>query len=723
MIATTVSTKFIAVDQFSPVVKKMEGNLAGLTDRANTSLARQERLFRRLTPALGHATKQLLSYASAGAVLGGLAFSGKAIMDYETSIQSLSAVTGVSGSTLATFKDEIKSVADQSKKSATEVAGSFEVIGSMMSQYLTDPKALRQISEAGITLSKASRQELVPTLENLTSIMNQFDLKANQATDTINRLTAGEIVGSLRTSQVAEALQEFGAGASAANITLSESVALTEALAKQLKTDKIGVGARNILTVLDSAKGLDKKARKDLRKSGVDLGFLMDKSKTLSERLHELSKISGNATTVTSVFGKENKTAAQVIFNQLGTYDEYLAKIKVTNEAQSQSVTNSNALSVAVEELKNTWINYIATSDKANAGLEKLKSGAKFLATNMDTIVSVGVNVIKFMALWKTALIAQRIVVTGLSIATGIQSAVLGASSLSMKGNTVALATQTIAMKTAQIATMVLTGDFAAMNAVLLANPIGLIVVGLAALAGATYYAYQKTKELREEYQKSIALKHEDVIKSESIAVQKLADHYRYLGFSIKEANALAIRTEKVNIDTKRKALAGQITTLKEKVAGAKVNSPMNMFAAMYDATISNGADAQKLNELQSQDATLATRGRANTEMAKGYMDAGLINKGDLGNTFGTKKSLTTNREDFGDLNYLGSKKQTPQGEDLLKVNYSETDRILMEAAKALKEIAGKMGNSQSVDVNISGLPSGASAKTSANKINTGTSY
>ena len=146
----------------------------------------------------------------------------------------------------------------------------------MMSQYLDDPKALRQITDAGITLAKAGRTELVPTLENLTSIMNQFDLKANQATETINRLTAGEIVGSLRTSQVAESLQEFGAGAYAANVNLAESVALVEALAKQMKTDKIGVGALNILTVLDSAKGLDKKARNDLQSSGVDLNFIID---------------------------------------------------------------------------------------------------------------------------------------------------------------------------------------------------------------------------------------------------------------------------------------------------------------------------------------------------------------------------------------------------------------------------------------------------------------
>lgn len=696
----TIPTKFTATETVTPVVNGMAKNILSATDKANAGIARQQALFKKLTPSLGAAAKNLLSYASAGTLLAGAAFSGKAVMDYETAIQSLSAVTGVYGDQLTVFKSDIRSLANESKKSATDVAGAFETIGSAMSQYLTDPKALREISGAGITLSKASRMELVPTLENLTSIMNQFDLKASQAADTVNRLTAGEIVGALRTSQVAEALQEFGAGAYAANVTLSESVALVEALAKQMKQDKIGVGARNILTVLDSAKGLDKKARKDLRSSGVDLGFLMNKSKSLSERLHELSKISGDATKITSVFGKENKTAAQVIFNQLGTYDAYLAKIKVTNEAEKQAATNSDTLAVAVDELKNAWVNFIATSDKAGAGLNTLKNGAKFLANNIDEIVSVGITALKFFALWKAAIIAQQVVTTGFSIAMGINNALKLQSIALLEGNVIATRASIIAEKAMAASIAISTGNWAALNAVMMANPIGLIVVGLAALAGATYYAYQKTKELREEYQKSIALKHEDVIKNESIAVQKLADHYRYLGLSIKEANALAIRTEKVNIDTKRQELAAQITALKSKTEGKKFvsSSPLAM---LYNSAVSNNTDNQKLNELQSQDAVLATRGRQNTQMARDYMDADLLDQKDLGKTFGSKKSTSPSSNNFGDLNYMASKKsEAPIMQDP-GYRPSDSDKILMSAAKSLKEAADKLNQNSDKKISI----------------------
>ena len=527
-----VPTKFTAIDGMSPVIKGMAGNL----NKMHAGIARQERLFRSVTPAIGSATKQLLSYASAGTLFAGLGYSGKAIMDYETSLQSLQAVTGISTEEMAIMKAEVESLAATTKKSATDIAGSFEVVGSMMSQYLSDPKALRQITDAGITLAKAGRTELVPTLENLTSIMNQFDLKANQATETINRLTAGEIVGSLRTSQVAESLQEFGAGAYAANVSLAESVALVEALAKQMKTDKIGVGARNLLTVLDSAKGLDKKARKDLKSSGVDLNFLMDRTKSLSERLRELSKISGDSTKITSVFGKENKTAAQVIFNQLDTYDQYLAKIKLTNEAQTQAATNSKTFKYAIDNLKNTWINYIATGDKANKGLNMASNALSYLATNMDTIVSTGLHVVGALLLWKGAITAVKVATLayqGVMLATNaVANAFFLVDMVKYVAVTKGVSTATAAWAIVQ----------ESLNTALLANPIGITVAAIVALGGAIYLLNKRQEELLATYKTQLDLRINEAAAKEKAGIDALTQSYVAMGYSIKKATEESLK-------------------------------------------------------------------------------------------------------------------------------------------------------------------------------------
>lgn len=710
MIATTVSTKFVAVDGWSPVVKKMEHNLASLTERANIGIARQERLFRRLTPSLGHATKQLLSYAGAGAVLGGAAFSGKAIMDYETAIQSLSAVTGVSGSQLEIFKKDIKSVADQTHKSATDVAGSFEVIGSMMSQYLTDPKALRQISEAGITSAKASRQELVPTLENLTSIMNQFNLVAGQSADVVNKLTAGEIVGSLKTNQVAESLQQFGANAATANVSLAESVALLEALAKQRPAENLGIDARNLLIIMDSAKALDKKARKSLRKSGVDMDFLMNKTHSLSERLHELSKVQGDAVGMAHVFGERNMTAAKVIFNQLGTYDAYLAKIKVTNQAQSQAATNSNTLAVAVAQLRDTWINYIATGDTAASGLEKLKNGARFLAENMDTIVSVGVNVLKFMALWKGAIIAQKIVTGTLSVATGIQSVVLGYSSLAMKGNTIALGVQSVA-------TTILTADVAALNAMMAANPISLVILATAALVGGTYALIKNEERLRDIYKKKIDLETDKTIAKETQAINDQIYAYWKLGDTITRATEKTLLLRKGENDFKRAEVEKKIVAAKADVK-ADNKSIMGRFGLAGSSFAGNTASADSLNLYQQKAKELAGKNVAIQEEAQKYVTSGAIDKKNIAGVFNNAPVKT---EAVGQAMTNNETSRNPRAE-LYSGQPENAGFDYRRMAEAFTQ-ALKSAQQSKVDVTISGLPAGVSAKSNTNKINTGSSY
>lgn len=632
----TIPTKFTAIDGMSPVIAKMAGNMHSMVEKANIGLARQERIFRRMVPSLSGAARSLLNYGTAGAGLAAVGFSGKAIVDYETSIASLSAVTGAVGPQLESFKNEIKSLATESKKSAIDVAGSFETIGSMMSQYLDDPKALRQIADAGITLSKASRQDLVPTLQNLTSIMNQFDLKANQATETINRLTAGEIVGSLRTSEVSEALQEFGAGAFAANVNLSESVALVEALAKQMKTDKIGVGARNILTILDSAKGLQKRARKELKHAGVDLKLLMDPTKTLSERLHELSKIQGNSVAITKVFGRENKTAGQVIFNQLAVFDEYLEKIKTTNEAQSQARTNSQTFAASVEELKNAWINYIATNDETTGGLNKLKTAVHYVTNNLDGIVTVGLNAIKVFALWQASILTIKAVTIGWN-ATMAVTRTIGAALYFADMTKWFAATNGVSIATARL-TLLQTS----LNAAWAANPIGIVVTALAALAGAIYLVNRRNAELSEQYKKKIDLNIVANVQKEADAVQKLVEKYYALTGSISKANALSIRERKITLDIERQKVEAKVSKLQKELDSNKaggVSAGGGAGMALWNMFQSNSGTAKQLATEQQKANQIAEQQNYLAQYAREAGRKGVVDYSQMAAVFPSKKA------------------------------------------------------------------------------------
>lgn len=478
-----------------PTVFKAVDNLSGPLQRMGNNMNKFEKSAKGIFGNISDIQKELFSFAAKAAVIAGVSdmfrFGVQSIMDYETSLASLEAVTGQSASV---FKNQIEAIATNSRKSAIDVAKSFEVVGSAMSEYLDNPEALGKITEAGITLSKASRMELEPSLQALTSVMNQFGLSAEMANDTINRLTAGEIVGSVSSAKISSSLQEFGAVASANNVSLSESVALLEVLGKKLPAEKLGTASRNMITFMGSIKGMPKSALKVLEEHNVNLDLVSDNTKSYAERLRELSKIQGDAVAMETFFGRENIAAGTTIFQQLGLYEEWVKKISETNEAQKQAAVNSNTLSNAMQEVKNSFVNAVVSGDKLSPMMELLKSIAFALAKNMDTVIAVVMGVVGAFVAWKAVMLA----VNGVMM---LNEAFLSGKFL------VAMIRQVALTNGTTFATAALAVAQSSLNAAMLANPIGVVVAGLVALGAATYAVYKIFSKGTAQEQAALALK------------------------------------------------------------------------------------------------------------------------------------------------------------------------------------------------------------------------
>jgi len=651
----TIPTIFSAVDQMGPTLGKMGAEMDGFMSKLERVSIKSNQLFKRFTPALSETTKQILSYASATSVAFGVIatarFSAGAIMEYETAIKSLQAVTGVSNAQMEDFKKEIADLGRISKMSSIDITRSFETVGSMMSQYLEDPKGLRQITEAGIGLSKASRMELEPSLQALTSVMNQFQKKAGDAADVVNRLTAGEIVGSVKTANVAEHLQNFGAVAAGMNVTVGESVALIETLGLKLDQSKIGVGARNLLIKISSAGGLDKKARDDMKAAGVNMNFLMDKTQTLSARLHELAKISKDPIKMLSVFGSENITAGQTIFQLLGTYDEFNRKIAITNKTQEQAQLNTNTLSQALEQLKNKWVNMLTSSSKVGGGLEAVKNATFAIANNLENIISVGINVLKFYVGWKVVNIAMSSVLVAGNIYLGIRNALTLQSTALIAGNTIAMKASIITERAMDAAIALSTGNLAAFNAALAMSPLGWALIAFAALAGAVYLLSKKEEELRKQYEARIKLESERSINAETEAVKRLTAQYWHLGMGIKDATSAAIKFEVVRLGMQRQKVEGRITETKEKLKVANVEYAMSM--GMNPAALKRKKDLEAQLYAQQESAkSVSAQQLGISQFAQSQVEKGTVSASDMAPIFKEKKEevLYSSKSMWGDL-------------------------------------------------------------------------
>jgi TP901 family phage tail tape measure protein len=447
----------------------MGNSVSTFAQRANGTILRSEKLFNRLTPTISDAGKQLIGFGAAGAIATGAAFSGKAIMDYEDSVQSFrTIVSDLNDTQFSAYERKIGEVAKLTKKSSIDVAKGFEMIAGLNADFAKTPEAIGKVTAAAITLSKASKDELGKSASNLTGILNQFSLSANEADRVINVLAAGQAVGASSITQTADAFTVFGAVAKSANLSVEQSTALVEVLAsKQIQGAEAGTALRGTLLALQKAGLGYKTGVFNIRDAIVEVNQKLAKKKTAMEK----------DAYMTDVFGVINRTTGTILTQSVDAYDKFTQGVSGTSEAQKAAAINTNSLSSKVSELSAKWVTLITTSDKSKTSLTGVKSVVGFLADNLETIVMWGGRLLMFFAAWKTALIIGKALITGYNIVLGIQGALTGVAS-------VAIGKSSIAMGAYNLATKAVTAAQWLWNAALMANPIGLIILGVTALIG-----------------------------------------------------------------------------------------------------------------------------------------------------------------------------------------------------------------------------------------------
>jgi TP901 family phage tail tape measure protein len=469
--AFTIPTIYSAVDKFTAPLKRMGAAAQSFAGHLETGMARGERMFRKFTPVLGETGSQLLSFvktaALAGAIIGGISFSGKALMDYEEQLQAFrTIVSSLSDQEFVKFEKAAQSVGKQTKKSAVDVLSAFEMIAGLNAKFAETPQAISQVTAAAITLSKASRDDLGKSAANLVGILNQFNAGAEQADRVINVLAAGQAVGASSITQTADALGVYGAIAKASNISIERSVALTEVLAsKQIFASEAGTALRGSTLALQKA-GLG-------YKSGTF--DIVDALNEYNSRLVKLSTAKQKDAYATKVFGVINRTAGNILADNVKQLGDFEKAVTGTTEAQAAAAINSNTLRNRIDELKASWVNMLVSSDKAKSGLETAKNVMGFLARNMDSIVSIGTKILIFFAGWKALLIASRIALIAYNVVLGISGALSGTASVAIGANAVALGAYKVVLA-------LVTAAQWAWNVAMTANPIGIIIVAIGAL-------------------------------------------------------------------------------------------------------------------------------------------------------------------------------------------------------------------------------------------------
>ncbi len=264
----------------------------------------------------------------------------------DSQMHDLSAVAGVTGEGLK----QIEGFARQSAKAfGTDAAVAVEGYKLLLSQLSPElgkyPEALGAMGDCIQTTSKLMGGDGVAAAQVLTTAMNQYGVSLEdpiaasaEMARMMNVMAAAGQAGSAELPAISAALQQCGMAAKAANVSFEETNAAIQVLDKAgKKASEGGVALRNVLGQLGKGRFVEKAAREELEKAGINVVALGDNSKSLKERLEMLKPMLDDSALLSKFFGVENANAARALIQGTDALQGFTNAVTGTNSATEQA--------------------------------------------------------------------------------------------------------------------------------------------------------------------------------------------------------------------------------------------------------------------------------------------------------------------------------------------------------------------------------------------------
>jgi len=392
-----IPAQFTAVDKFSHVVKGMGRNVGKMASNGIGHIKRFDHKLNRTFKQMGR-----LSQLAIGVGLGTLFFNaGNDVVEYGDALaQFRTIVSDLNDKEFAKYEKSIFKVAKDTKKSAIDVVASYEKIAGLNAKFAETEKGISQVSKATIKLSKASKDDLGTSAENLVGIMNQFSFGAEQADRTINVLAAGQAVGAASITQTAEAFKNYGSVAAGANITLEESVGLIQTLGKfSIFGSEAGTKLRGVTLKLQ-------KAGMGYASGQFNINDALDESQ---KKISKLATVREKDAFLLKMFGAENISVGRILLNNIEVYKEFTNGVTGTSEAQKAAEINSNTLKNQLGELKNAFTNNVIEATNTGYAIDFVKGSLGFLGDNIETFTKIGIGLLAMFVAMKGAMFVYAV--------------------------------------------------------------------------------------------------------------------------------------------------------------------------------------------------------------------------------------------------------------------------------------------------------------------------
>lgn len=345
--------------------------------------------------------------AAVGLLTAGLATTFTIGKEFETNLQSVSAVTGVTGAALEDIGNRAQGLAGKFGGSASDQLGVFQTALSKIGPQLAqDGESLNTFADNVNTLSKTdSALGAAGAVDALSGAMLQFGVNVNDTKEVaressrfINVLAASAGVGSASVSDVAAAVANVGGTAKNANISFEElNAALQVQASKSIVGSAAGTGLTAVINKLQAASGPAADQLKTMGTSSEKLGKILTTQgigaamTELRGAMEKLGSTSEKNAFLVSMFGETGLNTAAALLGGGDMLAEFTKGVTGTNAAFDQAAVNMDTLSEQMSRGKAALENYAINAFKVLAPIvsQVFSSITKAFSIISDTLAPV----------------------------------------------------------------------------------------------------------------------------------------------------------------------------------------------------------------------------------------------------------------------------------------------------------------------------------------------
>jgi TP901 family phage tail tape measure protein len=445
---------------------------------------------------LGVQAKLLGNYAAIGAAISGLTFAASSTIKFQSALKQLQAISSATSIEMVGLKASILEVANASKFSTEEITlASVE-----MAQAGMTAQQIGQALPSVIGLATSVGATLKDSVGIVTSVLAVYNLSVERSADVSNLLTAALNKSKLTLDQVSLGIQYAGNAASQGGVQLEELISAFGAMAQVgIKSGStLGTGLRQLITELENPTEKFSAALNDVGLTASDVDV---KSQGLYGALKNLEDAGFDSSKAFDSLDRRAASAFASLSNNLPFMSALQAGIVGTSAATDAAAIQMDSFASQFQRLSNSVTFFVSTA------------GMPFLAM-MQSIVGGMASAITVVAGWTGVLVPLGILLTSIASANFLMW--LAKLSIGMLGGaasttvaTRALVVMALAQGQFALATGMATRGLIAFTLAMVASPVGILTLGIAALTAAFFGAQIASGMATAEIQKSTAAANE----------------------------------------------------------------------------------------------------------------------------------------------------------------------------------------------------------------------